>query len=208
MVVELKNIHKMLKNRLVLDNVNLVFESGNIYGVIGENGSGKTMLLRVICKLIFPDKGKVLFDDKDSIMPNVGVLIEKADFPSFYTGVELISELLDINKKTKLNEIEWLFELFGLEEYKNMEIRKYSLGMKQKIGIIQAIMENPDIIVLDEPFNALDDKSVKILYDLLLKFKNDNKIIIITSHHKEDIDELCNKIITMKNGKVIGINDK
>ena len=141
-------------------------------------------------------------------MPNVGVLIEKADFPSFYTGVELISELLDINKKTKLNEIEWLFELFGLEEYKNMEIRKYSLGMKQKIGIIQAIMENPDIIVLDEPFNALDDKSVKILYDLLLKFKNDNKIIIITSHHKEDIDELCNKIITMKNGKVIGINDK
>lgn len=173
MEIILKAVSKKIGYTQVLDNINCLFLDGKIYGIVGYNGSGKTMLLRTIAGLVIPTSGTIDFDGKRlhrdiSIPPSLGLIIEKPEFLSYMTGLENLKQLAAINKKVSENTIKEYMRLFELDPESKQTMRRYSLGMKQKIGIIQALMENPDILILDEPFNALDEKSVLLLRKLLL----------------------------------------
>ncbi len=208
MKIRVEAVTKKLSGRVVLKNVNYIFESGNIYGIVGKNGSGKTMLLRTIVGLIKPTEGKIYIDDQQlgsdiDFLPNVGLIIEKPQFLNYLTGLDNLKLLAEIKDIVNEEQIKEYMEMFSLESECKLPMKKYSLGMQQKIGIIQAIMENPDVLVLDEPFNALDEGSVNKVFELLFKYKEEGKLIILTSHHKDDIEKVCNKIVTMCDGEVV-----
>lgn len=208
MEITLKSVSKVIKNITILDNISCQFSSDNIYGVVGRNGSGKTMLLRIISGLIIPTSGTVDFDGKQlhkdiSFPPSIGLIIEKPEFLGYMTGYDNLKQLAAIKEVVSEDTIKEYMRMFSLNPLSNLPMRKYSLGMKQKIGIIQAIMENPDILILDEPFNGLDEQSVLLLRQLLLEYKNAGKLIIITSHHKEDIESICNSVLSVSEGKLV-----
>mgnify|MGYP000441096395 CR=1 FL=1 len=208
MKITVDRLTKEIKGTTVLENISYEFTGGNIYGIVGKNGSGKTMLLREIAGLIHPTEGSVSIDGKVlhrdiSFPPSLGLIIEKPEFLPYLTGFENLKLLAEVKKIADDQRIKEYMELFSLDPYSKQSVKKYSLGMKQKIGIIQAIMESPDIMILDEPFNALDEESVQILRGLLLRYQDEGKLIIITSHHKEDISSVCNHIIQLQNGKIV-----
>ncbi len=208
MNIKIENFTKEIKGVRILEDITVEFESGKIYGLVGKNGSGKTMLLRAVSGLIRPTKGSVIVDGKylhkDISFPqDMGIIIEKPDLLNYLTGFENLSLLAKINNKISKDEIENWMKKFSLDPKSKQVLKKYSLGMKQKIGIIQAIMEDQQLLVLDEPFNALDQDTVEMLRVLLKKYKDDGKLIIITSHHSEDIDILCDEIIFIEEGKLI-----
>ena len=208
MNIKIENFTKEIKGVRILEDITVEFESGKIYGLVGKNGSGKTMLLRAVSGLIRPTKGSVIVDGKylhkDISFPqDMGIIIEKPDLLNYLTGFENLSLLAKINNKISKDEIENWMKKFSLDPKSKQVLKKYSLGMKQKIGIIQAIMEDQQFLVLDEPFNALDQDTVEMLRVLLKKYKDDGKLIIITSHHSEDIDVLCDEIIFIEEGKLI-----
>lgn len=207
MNIVVDNVTKVLKGVTVLENVSYEFTNGNIYGIVGKNGCGKTMLMRAICGLIKPTEGKILIDGKElhkdiSFPPNIGIIIEKPEFLGYLTGFENLKRLAEINNKISDDKIREYMKMFSLNPDSKLHTRKYSLGMKQKIGIIQAIMEDPDILILDEPFNAIDEETVEMVHSLLLEYKNNGKLIMVTSHHKEDIDSVCDHVIHMQEGKI------
>lgn len=208
MNIKIENFTKEIKGVRILEDITVEFESGKIYGLVGKNGSGKTMLLRAVSGLIRPTKGSVIVDGKylhkDISFPqDMGIIIEKPDLLNYLTGFENLSLLAKINNKISKDEIENWMKKFSLAPKSKQVLKKYSLGMKQKIGIIQAIMEDQQLLVLDEPFNALDQDTVEMLRVLLKKYKDDGKLIIITSHHSKDIDILCDEIIFIEEGKLI-----
>ena len=189
MRIDVTNLSKIIRGSVILDNISIHFESGHIYGIIGKNGSGKTMLLRAISGLIVPSSGVVYVDGKAlgteiSFPPEIGILIEKPEFLGHLSGFENLN-------------------YFDLDPEEKKPVRKYSQGMKQKLGIIQAIMENQKLLVLDEPFNALDEKSVKLFRELLIEYKKQEKLIILTSHNKEDIESLCDHTYQIQSGQII-----
>ena len=205
MDIILKSVSKKINHTVVLDNINCRFSGGNIYGIVGPNGSGKTMLLRTISGLIIPTSGTVIIDGKQlhkeiSFPPALGLIIEKPEFLSYMTGLDNLKQLASIKRIVSEETIKKYMQLFDLDPKSKQTMRHYSLGMKQKIGIIQALMENPDILVLDEPFNALDEKSVMLLRDMLRKRRDEGKLIIVTSHHRDDIEAVCNHTMTMQDG--------
>ena len=134
---------------------------------------------------------------------NTGIVIEKPEFLGYLSGLENLTLLSKVNNKISLLQIKEYLRLFNLDPDSKLHMKSYSLGMKQKIGIIQAIMENPDILILDEPFNALDQESVELLRNILLKLKNQGKLIIVTSHHKDDIEAICSRVIHLEDGKIV-----
>lgn len=208
MIIEITNVEKSIRGITILDQINLRFESGNIYGIIGKNGSGKTMLLRVIAGLIYPTVGQVAVDGsimgKDiSFPPDAGILIEKPEFLNHLTGLENLKFLAEIRRITPEQKIKDFMRIFELDPTSTKTMRKYSLGMKQKIGIIQAIMESQQLLILDEAFNALDEKSVATLREILVGFKAEGKLIIITSHNREDIEAICDYSYKIENGKIV-----
>ena len=207
MDIILKSVSKEINHVTVLDHINCQFASGAIYGIVGQNGSGKTMLLRMIAGLIVPTSGTVAFDGKQlhkdiSVPPALGLIIEKPEFLSYMTGLENLKQLAAVKKIVPEETIKEYMRLIELDPESKQPMRRYSLGMKQKIGIIQALMENPDILVLDEPFNALDEQSVLRLRDLLRKRRDEGKMIIVTSHHKDDIEAICDNVMFMQDGKL------
>lgn len=207
MRIEVHNFTKVLRKTTVLNCINANFESGNIYGLIGNNGSGKTMLLRAISGLIRPTEGYIEIDKKllgkdISFPPEAGIIIEKPEFLGYMSGLENLKFLSDIRGQIDDKVIIDYMTLFDLDPTLKKPVRKYSLGMKQKLGIIQAIMENPQILILDEPFNALDENSVITFREFLRNFKNEGKLVIITSHNNEDIKELCNMVYKMDSGNL------
>ena len=207
MDIVLQSVSKEINHVTVLDHINAQFSSGTIYGIVGQNGSGKTMLLRMIAGLIVPTSGTVAFDGKQlhkdiSVPPALGLIIEKPEFLSYMTGLENLKQLAAVKKIVPEETIKEYMRLFELDPESKQPMRRYSLGMKQKIGIIQALMENPDILVLDEPFNALDEQSVLRLRDLLRKRRDEGKMIIVTSHHKDDIEAICDNVMFMQDGKL------
>lgn len=204
----IENVSKQIKGIDILTDVNIEFISGKIYGLCGSNGSGKTMLLRMIAGLIRPSEGQVVVDDKilhkDIDFPeDMGVLIENPEFWKNYTGKEALYSLASINKKIGIKEIEQALERVGLEPDDRRTIKKYSLGMKKRLGIAQAIMEFPKLLLLDEPTNALDKKGVENVANIILSEKSDDTIVILASHNKADLD-ICDVIYEVENGQIVG----
>lgn len=207
MKIEVHEYEKTISSNTLLSNINISLTSGNIYGFQGKNGSGKTMLMRAISGLILPTSGYVEVDGKrigkDIDFPqDIGVLIENPGFIGSYSGFENLRLLASLKNRVSDEKIAELMKQLSLDPADNKKFRKYSLGMKQKLGIIAAIMEEPEIIILDEPFNALDEKSCEIVNDMLLKLKADNKIIIIACHDKEELFRIADVVYVIENGEV------
>ena len=207
MRVVLRNVCKDIKGARVLDNVNLELESGMVYGFKGKNGSGKTMLMRAICGLILPTEGSVSIDGevlgKDISFPrSIGALIENPGFIANYSGLKNLQILAAIQNHIGQKDIEAIMEQLGLDSADPKKFKKYSLGMKQKLGIAAAVMENPDLIILDEPINALDEKSVEIVKQLLLNHKERGALIIISCHDREELEFLSDEVFCMEDGQI------
>jgi len=207
--LKVKNYSKKIKDKLVLDDINLNLKSGNVYGFFGRNGSGKTMLFRAITTLIYPTSGDVIIDGKSIItddydLRKIGLLLEEPGFYPHLTGFENLSMLYQINNKRDDKHINKMLKSVGLEEKSSKKYKEYSLGMKQKLRIAQAIMENQELIILDEPTNGLDETSIKIVHEIIKKLKKENKLILIASHNKDDLRLLCDKVFKIDAGHICG----
>ncbi len=207
MKIEIKNVSKKFKKNYVLTNINLKLSDGNIYGLSGRNGSGKSVLLKIICGLYSPTEGEVLFDGQNykksnMFVPNLRALIEKPTFFPNLSGYENLKLLAEIQNKITDKEILKALEIVNLLNEKDKKYAEYSLGMKQKLGIAQVIMENPHVLILDEPFNGIEDESVKKITKYLKDKQKEGKIIIISSHIKEDLQNMASKIYYFDNGKI------
>lgn len=206
--IEIRNYTKKINNNFVLENINLSFDKGKIYGLVGENGSGKTMLLRAICGLISPTEGDVFVDGKkvgNGVYPDsVGLVIENVFLFEYMSAFKNLKMLNDISKnKITDGEIKEWIKKFGLDPNDKRSLKKYSLGMCQKVSLIQAFMNKPDLIILDEPTNALDEKSVVFLKQQIKDFKNLNITFVVASHDRETINDICDDIIEMRGGKIV-----
>lgn len=206
--IKIEALNKFIKKNQVLKNINLSLQKGNIYGFRGPNGSGKTMLLRVLSGLVKPSDGKVTVGGKQlhrdiSFPENVGILIEYPGFIPEYTGFANLKLLSMIQNKINDNEISAVISRVGLDPNDKRKFKKYSLGMKQRLGIAQAIMEKPDLLILDEPTNALDEKAVEIVHQLLVTLKNEGKTILIASHDKETLQKVSDTIYDIESGEII-----
>ena len=202
--LEAIDLEKKFKDNLIFSHVNVEFEEGKIYGIVGENGSGKTVFLKTLCGLLKPSSGKVVYNGKTlkedfDFLPSIGIIIEKPGFFDEMTGFDNLKLLASIQNTINDDRIREVLEYVHLENNKKI-VKKYSLGMKQRLGIAQAMMENPDILILDEFSNALDTEGVEMTHNLLRDLKQQNKIIIITSHSKFDIETLCDHVYSFKKG--------
>lgn len=208
MSIDVKNISKIIKKNEVLTDINMRLESGKVYGFQGRNGSGKTMLMRIICGLIRPTAGQVTINGKilgqDMSFPDsVGVLIESPSFIGNCTGRKNLEFLAAIQQKIGVPEINEAIQKVGLDPDDKKKYRKYSLGMKQRLGIAAAIMEKPDILILDEPTNALDEKGVELVRILLNEAKENNQIIILSCHDKDELEYLSDEIYKISEGRIV-----
>lgn len=213
MEIEVRKLTKKISGNLILDNINIKMTSGKIYGLKGKNGSGKTMLMRAICGLILPTEGEVIIDGqvlgKDISFPNsLGALIESPGFIANYSGFKNLKILSEIQDKIDDNKINEVLTMVGLDPKEKKKFKKYSLGMKQKLGIAAAIMEEPEIIILDEPTNALDESSVISLRKTLQKYRDAGALIIISCHDSEELEFLSDEIFFMENGRLKPYNKR
>lgn len=207
MKLELKNISKKFGNTEVLKNVTITMLDGKIYGFIGRNGSGKSVLLKIICGFYCPSEGTILLNNENyiennSFPKNTRALIEKPNFLPDLTGFENLELLASIQNKIDSDKITNILKELNLELEMNKKYSKYSLGTKQKLGIAQVLMEDPDLIILDEPFNGVEEETVKKIRTILQQEKKKGKIIIIASHIKEDIDILADEVYQVDAGNV------
>lgn len=205
--IVIKNVSKSFDGIEVLHDVNLDLEEGKIYGFIGRNGSGKSVLFKIICGLYYPTSGSVLVDGVDihrnDVFPNdMRVLIEKPNFLPNLTGLENLKLLASIQNKITEEDIILILDKLNLKKDMNKLYHKYSLGMKQKLAVAQVFMENPKMMIFDEPFNGIEEKTVEVIKKILLEEKNNGKIILISSHIKEDIEELADTIYFVDAGSV------
>ena len=202
-VVAVQNVSKAFGNETVLKDVSLRLEQGRIHGIIGRNGSGKTVLMKCICGFLKPERGEITVSGRRigrdcDFPPDLGLIIETPGFlPSMsgYRNLRTLSSLRGIIGKTEILDT---LRRVGLYDARRKFVSKYSLGMRQRLGIAQAIMENPDVLILDEPFNALDAKAVADMRALLLDLKSQGKTILLASHNAEDIRALCDHVYEMK----------
>lgn len=212
-IIEVKNVWKPFKKEPVLKDINLTVKKGSIVGIIGKNGSGKTVLLKIICGLLSPSSGQVIVNrqqvGKDVDFPSdIGIIIEAPGFLPNYSGYKNLQYLAGLKNKISKQDILNTLELVGLTESAKKHVGKYSLGMKQRLGLAQAIMENPTVLILDEPLNGLDSDGIDDISKLLLKMKAEGKTILIVSHHKEDIDVLCDCVYIMEKGVLTQLDTK
>ncbi len=206
--IEIHHLTKVLKGQEVLKDVNLTLEKGEVCGLYGHNGSGKSMLLRAIAGLIQPTKGTVMvFGDqlgKDISFPHsMGLVIENVGFWPYYTGYENLKTLASIQNKITNNEIQENIRRVGLDPEDKRTYHKYSLGMKQRLGIAQAVMEKPDLILLDEPTNALDDEGISLVREIVKEENERGATIVLASHNKEDLSLLCGSFYKMADGRLM-----
>ena len=208
-VVRLEDYCKSFKSAEVLKNINLTLESGKVIGLKGKNGSGKTMLMRAISGLILRTSGKVYINDKElgrhiSFPPSIGILIENPSFISNYTGFKNLKILASIQNRISDDEIRDAIRKVGLDPDDKRTFKKYSLGMKQRLGIAAAIMERPDIVILDEPINALDEAGAGLIKGLLDELKANGSLIIIACHDTEELNYLSDEIYEIYDGEITG----
>ena len=204
-MIEVNNLFLTIKKVPILVDINASFERGKIHGLIGRNGSGKTMLMKCICGFVKPTNGSITVDGKhigkDCDFPeNTGIIIETPGFIPYYSGYKNLKLLADLRKKITADDIRNTMKTVGLDPELKRHVRKYSLGMRQRLGLAQAIMENPDLLILDEPMNGLDKDGVKDMRQYLLDLKEKGKTILIASHSAEDIDTLCDTVCEMDKG--------
>ena len=206
-IIDVKNVNLTIGKTQILKNINVSFEHGRIHGLIGRNGSGKTMLMKCICGFIKPTSGEITVVGKrvgkDVDFPkNMGIIIETPGFIPYYSGYKNLKLLAGLNNRIGKKEIMQSMEQVGLDSKLKRHVRKYSLGMRQRLGLAQAIMENPDLLILDEPFNGLDKDGVKDMREYLLSYKEQGKTILICSHSAEDISVLCETVHEMDKGVI------
>ncbi|MEG2250767.1 MAG: ABC transporter ATP-binding protein [Bacilli bacterium] len=210
MKIELKNLKKSFKDNIILDNINVTFESAKITGITGRNGSGKSVLFKIISQIYDSDLGYIFYDgvkidDSNNHTLDIRVLIDKPCFLDDLSGYDNLKLLAEIQNKIGNDEIMYYVNELNLTNDINKKYYKYSLGMKQKLGIIQAFMENPKVIILDEPFNGLDKQTVLIVKKMLNDERKKGKLILLASHIESDIKDLCDIIYEIDNGKLVKI---
>ncbi len=204
-IIEIKSISLVINKSGILNSVSINYECGKIHGLIGRNGSGKTMLMKCICGFIKPTKGEIFVDGKQigkdcDFSESTGIIIETPGFIPYYSGYKNLKLLADLNRKIGAAEIKNAMVQVGLDPDLKRHVKKYSLGMRQRLGLAQAIMENPDLLILDEPMNGLDKDGVADMRKYLLNLKEQGKTILIASHSAEDIDVLCDTVCEMDKG--------
>lgn len=207
-IIEIENVSLKLGENEILKSISHSFEAGKIHGLIGRNGSGKTMLMKCICGFVRPTKGSITvkgkYVGKDCDFPeDIGIIIETPSFFPYYSGSKNLLLLAGLNDKVSRDEVLSSMKKVGLDPKLKLPVRKYSLGMRQRLGLAQAIMEEPDILILDEPMNGLDKDGVAEMRKYLLDFKGQGKTIIIASHSTEDIEMLCDSVCEMDKGKLV-----
>ena len=207
-VVDVQNVSKAFGNETVLKDVSLRLEQGRIHGIIGRNGSGKTVLMKCICGFLRPTKGKVMVFGKTvgtdcDFAPDTGMLIETPGFLIHETGMKNLLWLAKLGKGATRERVGELIRLVGLDPAMKKKVGQYSLGMRQRLGIAQALLDNPSLLILDEPMNGLDKTGVKEIRFLLLELKDQGKTILLASHFAQDIDELCDTVHEMDQGVIM-----
>lgn len=208
MELKVENISKTIRGKNILKEISCTFQSGRVYGFVGKNGSGKTMLFRAISGLMTIDSGRIMWDGKElhkdfAVLPSQGIVLENAGLYPNMTGRENLRYLADLTGKIGEAEIERALLRVGLNPKDRRTYRKYSLGMKQRLAVAQAIMESPDIILLDEPTNALDEEGVCLTRTIIAEEKARGAIILIASHSSEDIRLLVDHRYRIENGKIV-----
>ena len=211
-MIQLQNVTKRIKENTVLDNVSYTFKSGFVYGLYGQNGSGKTMLLRAISGLINLDSGSIFIDgeklhDKIECPPETGIVIENMELLPECSAKRNLQMLAKIKNIADEKDIIFSLERVGLDPDSDKKVKKFSLGMKQRLNIAQAIFENQKIILLDEPTNALDEDAVQLIYKIIREEKSRGATIIVATHHKEDLKEVCDVILKIAEGKIVEENE-
>ena len=211
-MIQLQNVTKRIKENTVLDNVSYTFKSGFVYGLYGQNGSGKTMLLRAISGLINLDSGSIFIDgeklhDKIEFPPETGIVIENMELLPECSAKRNLQMLAKIKNIADEKDIIFSLERVGLDPDSDKKVKKFSLGMKQRLNIAQAIFENQKIILHHEPTNELDEDAVKLIYKIIREEKSRGATIIVATHHKEDLKEVCDVILKIAEGKIVEENE-
>lgn len=205
-MIEIINLYKYISGKLILDDINLNLKDGSVYGFIGRNGSGKTMLFRAICGLITIDKGEIIINGNktsdNEITQNIGLLLENPSFLnglSAYDNLKMIASIRSVVDDSRIDDV---IDIVGLSQARDKKYEQFSLGMKQRLAIANVIMENPKILIFDEPTNAIDEQGIIVLKEIIKNEKNKGKLILIASHEKEIIEELCDEVYYMSEGKL------
>lgn len=206
--IQVNDIVLRFKKDILLDHVSYQCEQGKIHGIVGRNGSGKTLLMKCICGFIRPNEGHIYVRDKEigkdiDFTPDTGIIIETPGFIPYYSGYRNLKVLAAINNRISRKDIENAMYQVGLDPTMKKRVATYSLGMRQRLGIAQAIMEDSSLIILDEPFNGLDKHGVEEMREYFLSLKKKGKTILLTSHNTEDIEYLCDTVVEMDHGKFI-----
>lgn len=212
-MIQIEHIQKQFGEAVVLNDINMELKPSNIYGLVGRNGSGKTMLMKCICGFVLPTSGTIRVNGKIvgkevDIPDDIGIIIENPGFLPNYSGFKNLQLLAMIRNKIGKEQIKEAIRMVGLDPNSKKHVGKYSLGMRQRLGLAQVLMENPEIVLLDEPMNGLDNEGVAEIRKLILDLKAQGKLIIIASHTREDIELLCDQVFYMDHGKVIRIEKK
>ena len=205
--IEVYHVTKKIHGNKVINDISYTFETGKIYGLKGINGSGKTMLMRLLCGLIYPSEGKIVYDDEIlgidfNFPPSIGILLENPSFLDAYTGIQNLKMVTEINQKISEIEIKNCLIKVGLNPDDSKKYKKYSLGMKQRLGIAAAIMENPEVLLLDEPFNALDTDGVEMVSKLLKEEKRKGTLVIFSCHDNELLKNHSDHVLELEEGKI------
>ena len=206
-IIEVKNVSKNFRVTRALDNISLDFERGKIHGIIGRNGSGKTVLMKCICGFMTPTSGEVLVNGEkvrpSKAQENIGLIIETPGFIGGKSGLRNLQYLLRLRGKSDRSTVENAMRAVGLDPENKKPVRKYSLGMRQRLGIAQAIMEDPELLLLDEPMNGLDNQGVEDMRGLFAELRERGKTILLASHSNEDVRALCDTVCELDNGRVM-----
>lgn len=200
-----KNVSKKFGQQTVLSHISLSMEAGKIYGLVGYNGSGKTVLMKCICGLLLADEGDIHVKGEkigEQMIKNAGVIIEEPAFLKNESGKKNLQLLYMLNHKKDNVKIERVMKKVGLDAGNRKKVRHYSLGMRQRLAIAQAVMEDPEILILDEPMNGLDKQGVGEIRELLLSYKEEGKVILLASHNREDIQILCDEVYEIEEGRL------
>lgn len=208
MQIEMNNVNKTVKGIPLLTDISLTMDSGKIYGFTGDNGSGKTVLFKVLLGLMKKTSGTILIDGEEQkdLMQDVGFIIERPEYIPYYSAYKNLEIIASYRKRADRERIRTVLEMFGLNPDDKKQVGKYSLGMKQKLALAMAFLENPKILILDEPLSALDADSVTDARQRILEEKEHGKLVLVASHYAEDIRSLCDEVFRMKDGKIVETN--